>query len=215
MTIYKTFQDALRPARPVEEKSRVIGSRWAASVIPFDRSRLSDKDLIEQLEQERVTVADITRQLDDDKAEGSPAGPDWRQRAGKARRGSLVRIDLLEVEALKRGLVAVAPTEEMVRKAEKEARQLEQKRREQEAYERREREREEHQRRQMELLEARKKAKEDRIRLHNEAKAAVNASKAELFVQAAHRLHSKDTCERIWKRAMQMFPGHDAWRDVD
>lgn len=188
----------LRAGVPVLARPAGIVRRAPATFI--DPSILSDKQLIDDLSSIRVTVADISRQLDDDKEDEIKRGDRWRGDAKKARRYQLLRIDQLTEEARRRGLVAAIPA-----LAEKVALQaIEAAQREASA-----REREERASIARDAIRKQQEAKEARIRSSNER----NKTQCEMFVQAAKALHSQATCLRIWDKAREMFPDAKAWGD--
>jgi hypothetical protein len=192
--------------------TRRFGER--AAVTFMDPGSLTDAQLIAECSAHRLQAADIRRQLDDDKADGFTRPEYWRRNAGRAVRARLLRLDQLQEVARDRGLVAAFPelaaklAEKAALAAANEARQKEaaaqaEARQLAKAAEQ-ERRHQEH----LELLAQQKLAKEARM-LSDEKR---NRTKCEMFAKAAHRMYSKDDCDRIWERAREMFPDDDAWR---
>jgi len=166
----------------------------------IDPADMEDADISAELDELGFEVADIKRQLDDDKEDGFPAGQYWRTRARSARRHKMTRIDELRTEQNRREqerkqrekeAKAAAPPvptpKQQIDLAEMEAQQKL-------AFERRLH------------LEA---LKTERMRWDAEQKK----QRGELFVIAASVVLGKAVRVEIWEKAREMFPDAACWED--
>jgi hypothetical protein len=167
-----------------------------------DPSDLSDFAIINELNELRPDITDITLQLDDDKEDGLKRGENWRYRAKKARRHKSVRVVQLEAEARRRNLLAAFP-EEAARLAQ---RQLERaaRQREGEAKYQAEMERQRQHR-------AEKQAEQDAIREKREQQrdvrkadqAARKMADCELFVDTAREILPRPMFIMLWDKVRE------------
>jgi hypothetical protein len=173
------------------------------SAVTFaDTSQLSDEQIVEELSRTKIDVADIVRQLNDDKEDGIKRGEVWRAKAKRAKRGKSVRIDQLTEEARRRGLVAAFP-DVAAKVAEREALG-----RAQIAIE------EQRSAKKLEVaqahratIEAAMKAKASLMEQQNRR----NVDLCQMFMKAAYSIFSLEECSRVWNKAREMFPTDPAW----
>ena len=203
----------------IQRKEAVESPRWGerSSVSFKDPNDMTDQDLVQEVTALRYEVPHIKAQLDNDGAEGFRRPNLWREKAKKAHQAKMARLSQIETVARVRGLVALFPDlakeaeakiakAELRRAAEEERLAAEARRKSQkdEAHQ-------DHLRRIKEVEETKAALKAVFHAEPRQADKASHSSASEMFVKAAYRLHSKDSCDRIWKRAREMFPGHSAW----
>jgi hypothetical protein len=182
--------------QPVDAR---FGERSAVQFV--EPSQLSDKQLAAEFSDNKIQVAAITRQLDDDKEDGFQRGRIWRDSAKKARRAKQIRIDQLNQELLRREK-AKREADQAVAAKERAAQKLAAAQAHQTA------------------IETAAKAKLQRI--ETDAKARMeyarqsdvrNRTQCQMFVKAAYRLCARDEFQLIWNKAREMFPDHPAWQE--
>ena len=176
-------------------------SDYRMSTVVFfkDPLEMNEPEIVSEVMQLRYDIVHIKSQLNADAEDGFLRGNDWRGRARKALRSKVARLHQLESFARGQRIIVLFP--DLADKAAKVAQnQLEQ----EEAAERKRVCKEE-------TAEQRKVSATAKA-LQRATAEERNREQASMFIKAAHRLYSRDDCDKIWQKAREMFPDSPAWK---
>ena len=183
-------------------------SDYRMSTVVFfkDPLEMNEPEIVSEVMQLRYDIVHIKSQLNADAEDRFLRGNDWRGRARKALRSKVARLHQLESFARGQRITVLFPD-----LADKAAKVAQDRLGQEEAAERRKvradevRQRQETHVRKVEEIATAKA-------LQRATAEERNREQASMFVKAAHRLYSRDDCDKIWQKAREMFPDSPAWK---